>query len=167
MVVQLDVKKALDHVDHRAAFKAMKLQGELVLDGFDCCNLEWKLHESAFGDGLVEQSSDEPRTPTGSAGVSGHLYNDHGTGAARPDKELDYTKTGLEAGRFCAGCDLLCGRRGVDCCFGVCCRNNGVGSDRKTERGWTDGWRTENTLDEFPEDDGQKHHGGRIGCGVG
>ena len=37
----------------------------------------------------------------------------------------------------------------------------------KTERGWTDGWRAENTLDEFPEDDGQKHHGGWIGCGVG
>ena len=37
----------------------------------------------------------------------------------------------------------------------------------KTARGWTDGWRTENTLDEFPEDDGQKRHGGRIGCGVG
>ena len=27
LVVQLDVKKAFDHVDHRAAFKAMKLQG--------------------------------------------------------------------------------------------------------------------------------------------
>ena len=27
VVVQLDVKKAFDHVDHRAAFKAMKLQG--------------------------------------------------------------------------------------------------------------------------------------------
>ena len=35
---------------------------ELVLDGFDCCNLEWKLYESAKGDGLVEQSSDESRT---------------------------------------------------------------------------------------------------------
>ena len=30
-----------------------------------------------------------------------------------------------------------------------------------------DGWCTENTLDEFSEDDGQQHHGGRIGCGVG
>ena len=38
---------------------------ELVLDGFGCCNLEWKLYESAPGDGLVEQSSDEPRhSPT-------------------------------------------------------------------------------------------------------
>ena len=27
MVVQVDVKKAFDHVDHRAAIKAMKLQG--------------------------------------------------------------------------------------------------------------------------------------------
>ena len=27
LVVQLDVKKAFDNVDHRAAFKAMKLQG--------------------------------------------------------------------------------------------------------------------------------------------
>ena len=27
VVVQLDVKKAFDHVDHRAAFRAMKLQG--------------------------------------------------------------------------------------------------------------------------------------------
>ena len=35
---------------------------EFVLDGSDCCNLEWKLHESAPGDSLVEQSSDEPRT---------------------------------------------------------------------------------------------------------
>ena len=34
---------------------------ELVLDGFDCCNLEWEWHESAFGDGL-----DEPGTPPGS-----------------------------------------------------------------------------------------------------
>ena len=31
VVVQLDVKKAFDHVDHRAAFKAMKLQGVSLL----------------------------------------------------------------------------------------------------------------------------------------
>ena len=46
---------------------------EFVLDGSECCNLEWKLYESAPGDGLVEPSSDEPRTPPGSAGVSGHF----------------------------------------------------------------------------------------------
>ena len=140
---------------------------EFVLDGLDCGNLEWKLQEGILGNGDVEQSSDEPRIASRSSGISSHLPDDHGIGASRFDKELDFTETGLETGRLYAGCDLLCGRCGVECCFGVCCRNNGVRSDRKTERGWTDGWRTENTLDEFPGDDGQKHHGGRIGCGVG
>ena len=138
---------------------------EFVLDGLGCGNLEWKLHEGMLGNGDVKQSSDEPRIASRSAGISSHLHDDHGIGAARFDKELDFTETGLEIGGLHAGCDLLCGRCGAACCFGVC-RNNGVRSDRKTERGWTDGWRTENTLDEFPEDDGTKHHGGRIGCGV-
>ena len=137
---------------------------ELVFDGSDCCNLEWKLSESAPGDGFVEQCSDEPRTSSRSAGVSSHLHND---GVARPDKELDFTATGLMTGRLHAGCDLLCGRCGVDWCIDVCCRNNGDRGDCKTERGRSVSWCTENTLDEFPEDDGQKHHGGRIGCGVG
>ena len=140
---------------------------ELVLDGLDCGNLEWKLHEGALGNSDVEQSSDEPRIASRSAGISSHLHDDHGIGAARLDKELDFTETGLETGPLYAGCDLICGRCGVDCCIGVCCRNKSVRSDRKTERGWTDCWCTENTLDELSEDDGQKHHGGRIGCGVG
>ena len=70
---------------------------ESVLDGIDCCNLEWKLYESALGDGFVEQSSDEQRTASRSAGVSSHLHNDHGPGTARLDKELDNPGTGLEA----------------------------------------------------------------------
>ena len=37
----------------------------------------------------------------------------------------------------------------------------------KTERGRSVCWCTENTLDELPEDDGQKHHGGWTGCVVG
>ena len=98
---------------------------------FDCCNLEWKLHESAFGDGLVEQSSDEPRIASRSAGISGHLHNDYGIGVARFDQKLDFTEIDMVTGRLHAGCDLLCGRCGADCCFGVCCRNNGVRSDRK------------------------------------
>ena len=140
---------------------------EFVFDGLDCGNLEWKLHEGMLGNGDVEQSSDEPRIASRSAGISSHRHNDHGNGAARLDEELDFTETGLEIGRLYGGCDLLCGRCGVDCCIGVCCRNNGVRSDRKTERGWSDCWCTENTLDEFSEDDGQKHHGRWIGCGVG
>ena len=105
---------------------------ELVLDGLDCGNLEWKLHEGMLGNGDIKQSSDEPRIASRSAGIP-----------ARFDKELDFTETGLEIGRLHAGCDLLCGRCGADCCFGVCCRNNGVRSDRKTERCWTNSWRTE------------------------
>ena len=73
---------------------------------------------------------------------------------ARFDKELGFRGSWLGDSRLHAGCDLLCGRCGADCCFGVCCRNNGVRSDR-------------NTLDEFPEDGVQKHHGGKIGCGGG
>ena len=74
--MRLDVKKAFDHVDHRAAFKPMRLQS--VSPFFDGCNLEWKLHESTFGNGYVEQSSDESRLAPGCAGVSGHFHNDHG-----------------------------------------------------------------------------------------
>ena len=164
VVVQLDVKKAFDHVDHRAAFRAMKLQG-VSLFSIALIAAIWNgsCMKARLGNGDVEQSSDEPGTSSRGAGISSHLFNDHGIGAARLDEELDFKETGLETGRFHAGCDLLCGRCGVDCCIGVCCRNNGVRSDRKTER-LADCWCTENTLDEFSEDDRQKHHGGWIGC---
>ena len=40
MVVQPYVKKAFDHVDHRAAFKAMRLQSlSFFFDGLDRSNL--------------------------------------------------------------------------------------------------------------------------------
>ena len=78
VVVQLDVKKAFDHVDHRAAFKAMKLQGV-----------------SLFSMALIaatRNGSCMKARLTGSAGVSSHVHNDHGIGVAGPDKELDNTK---------------------------------------------------------------------------
>ena len=66
VVVQLDVKKAFDHVDHGAVFKAMGLQKfEPIFDGFDRSSLEWKLHESALGRSIVDQSSNDPRLPQG------------------------------------------------------------------------------------------------------
>ena len=34
---------------------------EFVLDGLDCGNLEWKLHEGMLGNGDVKQSADELR----------------------------------------------------------------------------------------------------------
>ena len=126
------------------------------------------MYEGVLGNGDVDTKSQMSRgLASRSAGFSSHLHNDHGIGAARFDKELDYTEIGLETGRFCAGCDLLCGRCGVNCCIDVCCRNNGVRSNRITERGWPDCWCTENTLDELSEDDRQRHHGGWTGCGVG
>ena len=140
---------------------------ELVLDVLDCGNLEWKLHEGMLGNSDIKQSPDEPRIASRSAGIPSHLHDDHGIGAAGLDKELDFTETGLEIGRLHAGCDLLCGRCGADCCVGVCCGNNGVRGDRKTEKCWIDSRCTKNTLDEFPEDGRQEHHGGWIGCDVG
>ena len=80
-----------------------------------------------LGNGDVKQSSDESRIASRDAGISSHLHDDHGIVAARFDKELDFTETGLETGRLHAGCDLLCGRCGVDCCLGVCCRLELVG----------------------------------------
>ena len=45
---------------------------ESVFGGLDGCNLEWKLHESTFVNGTVEQSTDESWTAPGRTGVSGH-----------------------------------------------------------------------------------------------
>ena len=56
---------------------------ECVFDGLDCCSLEWKLHESTFGNGSVEQSPNEQRLASRGARISGHLPNDQGTGTAR------------------------------------------------------------------------------------
>ena len=78
MVEQMDVKKAFDHVDHRTAFKALKLQG-VILFSMVLIDAIWNgsCMKSALGDGLVEQSSDEQRTASRSARVSSHLHNDH------------------------------------------------------------------------------------------
>ena len=139
-------------MDHRAAFKAMKLY---VVSLFSMALIAaiWSgsCMKGMLGNGDVKQSSDESRIASRSAGISSHLHDDNGIGAARFDKELDFTETGLETGRLHAGCDLLCGRCGVDCCFGVCCRNNGVRSDRKTERGWTDGCAQKTHWTSFPK----------------
>ena len=84
---------------HRAAFKAIRAaKREHFLDGFECGDLEWKLHEGVFGDGFVEQSSDEQRTASRSAGVSSHLHRGHGTGAEGFGQELESSKSGVESG---------------------------------------------------------------------
>ena len=100
---------------------------EPVLDGLDCINLEWKLHESALGHGNVEQSTFEPWTAPERTGVSGHI---HGAGSERLDQELDSSKTGVEFGRLCAACDLLLRRCGLGSSVGYCCGSDGARSDR-------------------------------------
>ena len=86
VVVQLDVEKAFDHVDHRAAVKAMKLQG-VSLFSMALIAAIWNgsFMKVRLVDGLVEQSPNEQRLASRSARISGH-HNDHGTGTARFDQ---------------------------------------------------------------------------------
>ena len=65
---------------------------EFVLDGLDCGNLEWKLHEGMLGNGDVEQSSDESRIASRTAGISSHLHDDHGIGAVRLIRRAGFRK---------------------------------------------------------------------------
>ena len=62
VVVQLDVRKAFDHVEHRAAFKAMKLQG-LSLFSMALIAAIWRGNcmRARLGNCNVEQNSDEQR----------------------------------------------------------------------------------------------------------
>ena len=161
VVVQLDVKKAFDHVDHPAASKAMKLQG-VSLFSMALIAAIWSgsCMKAIFGNGDVKQSSDESRIASRSAGISSHLHDDHGTGAARLDEELDNSEIGLEAlAAICCADDVVLVAVSVSAA-----EDRG---DRKTERGRSDCWCTENTLDESPEDGGRKLCGRRTGCVVG
>ena len=54
---------------------AVKL--EPLFDGID---RDWKLHEGAFGYGLLRQGLNEPRSAASCTGVTGHHHNDHGAG---------------------------------------------------------------------------------------
>ena len=80
---------------------------ELFLGGFDCSDLEWKLHQGALGNGALEQSADESWFAAGRTGVSSHLHNDHGIGAEGSGQELESSKPSVESGRFCAGWEFL------------------------------------------------------------
>ena len=161
VVVQLDVKKAFDHADHRAAFKAMRLQG---VSPFSMALIAaiWNgsCMKARLGKVLSSKIRMSREVASRGAGISGHLHSDHGTGTTRFAQKLDNSETGMETGRLRAVCDLLCGRCGVGCCVGCCCgRDGGRG-------GWSVCWCTENTLDKSPEDDKQKHCCGRTGCVV-
>ena len=138
-------------------------RSESVLDGFDCGDLERKLHEGTIGNSDVEQNSDEQRVASRCAGISGNFHDDHGIGAARLNMKLGFSETCVEPRRIHAVCNLLCRRCGAGGCVGCCGGNNGLGGHCKVERGGSVGWFTEDTLDESPKDAGHEY-GGRWNC---
>ena len=149
--------------DHSRCFKSFScLQGnetarcEFVVDGFDCGNLEWKQREGALGNGVVEQSSDEPGTSSRSAGISSHLHKDHGIGAARLDKELAWRLDDFALAAICYADDVVL----IAVPMFAAERMVTEVIEKLKEFGLT-------VLDELSEDDRQKHHGGWTGCGVG
>ena len=75
VVVQLDVKKAFDHVEHRAAFKAMRLQS---LSPFSMARMAAIWSGSCMKARTVERSTDESWIAPRRTRVSGHIHNDHG-----------------------------------------------------------------------------------------
>ena len=139
---------------------------ELVLNGFDCCNLEWKLYESAPWDGFVEQIRMSRGLPQG-APESPVIFTMIMELVLRDlikswiTRKLAWRLDDFALAAMCCADDVVL--VAVD----VCCRSDGDRGDCKTERGRSDCWCTENTLHELPEDDGQKHQGGRTGCVAG
>ena len=140
MVIQLDVK-AFDHVDRRAAFKAMKLQG---VSPFSMALIAAIWNGSCKKARLGTISSSKVR-------MSRELPQ------CAPESPVIFTmimelvlrqETGVETGRLCAGCDLLCGRCGVGRCVGCCCGGHGDRGDHETEGSWFVSWCREDTIDE-------------------
>ena len=123
VVVQLDVKKAFDHVQHRAAFKAMRLQR--------CSLFSMALTIAGIWSGSCmkarQVSADESWTASRRNGVSGHRHNDHGAFAERSGQELESSKASVESGRLRAGGELPRRRCGQQ-------------RDRNIESSGTDNW---------------------------
>ena len=113
---------------------------EPVLDGTDCCNLEWKLHESTLA----------PESPVIFTMIMELVLRDL--------KKLDYQEKGVETGRLYAD-DVVLVTASVAAAEVIVTE---VIAELKV-----DCWCTENTLDEPPEDGRREHHGRRMGCVVG
>ena len=125
-----------------------------------------KFHESTIWNTLVERSSKEQRFASRSAGVSSHLHNHHGTGAARLDKELTrklaWRLDDFLLAAICHADDVVLVAVSVTAAevtvTEVIAKLKEVGLTVGAQK---------NTLDRLPENDGQKHHGGWTGCVVG
>ena len=124
---------------------------EPFLQGFDCSDLEWMLHEGTLGYDAVELSTDEPWIAPGRTGALGHLHNDPGTGAEGSGQELKSSKSGVESGRLCAGCAGLRRRCGFGSSVDSCSGSDGGRSDRTIERSGFDSWRREREKEQEKE----------------
>ena len=148
VVVKLDVKKAVDHVEHRAAFKAMRLQS---LSLFSMALI------AAIRSGICMQA----RLGTVHSNT---VQMSRGLPQGALESPVIFTmisKSSVESGRLRAGSDLLCRRCGSGSGSG------GGRSDRKIKRSGTDSWRREKTLDKPSEDGGLKCCGGWLSSVVG
>ena len=167
-MVQLDVKKAFDHVDHRAAFRAMKLQGV-----------------SLFSMALIAAIWNGSCTKACLGTVtSNKVQMSRGLPQGAPESPVIFTMImelvlrdlikswisrklawRLDDFTLAAICDA---DNVVLIAVSVSAAETMVSEliEKLKDVGLTVGAQN-NTLDEFPEDGGQKHHGGWIGCGVG
>ena len=162
VVMQLDVKRAFDHVDHRAAFKAMRLQS---LRPFSMALIAAVWNGScmkALGNCIVEQISDGPWIAPGRPGVSAHLHNDHGAGTKSwKMRKLARSLAVLVLAAICHADDVVLVAVSVAAAEVVVAEVIA----KPKEVGLTVG--AEKTLDESPEDHGHKHWSGQVGCAVG
>ena len=151
MVVQLDVKKAFDHVDHRAAFKAMKLQGvslfsmaliAAIWSGscMKACLGTVTSNKVQMSRGLPQGA---PESPVIFTMIMELVLRD--LIKSWISRKLAWRLDDYTLAAICYA-DAV-----VLIAVSVAAAETMVSEViEKTERGWTDGWRTENTLDEFP-----------------
>ena len=162
VVVQLDVKKAFDHVDHRAAFKAMILQGvslfsmaliAAIWSGscMKACLGTVTSNKVQMSRGLPQGA---PESPVIFTMIMKLVLRD--LIKSWISRKLAWRLDDFALAAICYADDV------VLIVVSVSAAETMVSEVIKKlkEVGLT------NTLDEFPEDDGQKQHGGRIGCGV-
>ena len=159
------MKKAFDHVDHRAAFRAMKLQG-VSLFSMALIAAIWsgsckKARLGTVTSNKVQMSrglpQGAPESPVIFTMIMELVLRD--LIKSWISRKLAWRLDEFTLAAICNADDV------VLIAVSVSAAETMV--SEVIEKLKEVGLRTENTLDEFSEDDGQKNHGGRIGCGVG
>ena len=156
VVVQLDVKRAFDHVDRRAAFKAMRLQ---ILRPFSVALVAaiWNgscMEKVQMSRGLPEG---EPESPVIFTMIMKLVLRDL-------IKSWKVRKLARSLDDFLLTATCYAGDVVLVAASVVAAEVTVAEETAKLkEFGLTVGG---NTLDESPEDDGHKHWSGRVGCAV-